>query len=142
MRDGAAIVKALGGRRIPGGYKFRCPAHHDRKPSAAIRDSDGLITCFANCDRRDVEAALDKLGFKDDGQPAQPRNKVEEWAERSQRVKEAQQLWDDALHRPNDLKVIAHYLREQRNILLPVPSVMRRWNSNGYIAIIQQLDGE
>jgi DNA primase len=64
MRNGRAIAAALGGKRIRGGFRFLCPCHQDRVPSAAIRESDGLITCFAGCDRRAVAAALDQLGFQ------------------------------------------------------------------------------
>lgn len=49
---------------------FRCPCHDDRKPSCAIRDGDGLITCWAGCERDKVAAALDALGFPDDGRRA------------------------------------------------------------------------
>jgi hypothetical protein len=67
MRDGAAIIKKLGGKSYSKRLLFHCPAHHDRTPSCSMRRSDGLITCFAGCPREKVEAALDSLGFKDDG---------------------------------------------------------------------------
>jgi hypothetical protein len=71
MRDGAAIARALGGHRYKNkGWMFCCPCHDDRVPSASIRERDGLVTCFANCPREKVEAALDALGFTDDGQRA------------------------------------------------------------------------
>ena len=56
-----AIVKALGGRKIGGGWMARCPAHDDREPSLSIRDvEDGkvLVHCHAGCDQARVIAAL------------------------------------------------------------------------------------
>src|SRR6516225_1234888 len=56
-----AIVKALGGRKIGGGWMARCPAHDDREPSLSIRDvEDGkvLVHCHAGCDQAQVIAAL------------------------------------------------------------------------------------
>src|SRR5262245_22319388 len=72
MRKGAAIAATLGGRRNGKGWSFCCPCHDDRNPSASIRD-DALVTCFAGCDRKEVLAALGKLGFTDDGSRAKPR---------------------------------------------------------------------
>jgi putative DNA primase/helicase len=160
MRDGAAVSRALGGKRIRGGWQFRCPCHNDRKPSAAISDRSGLVTCFAHCDRKELEAALDALGFPDDRQRA-PRNREQEWAERQKRVREVQQMWEDLapsskqwwqpafydvdpLRRQPDehIALVANYLKERRNILLPVPAVIRRWSINGYMACLQQLDDE
>jgi len=67
MRDGAAIKAALGGHNHARYWTFRCPCHDDRTASAAIRKRDGLITCFAGCDRIEVATMLDRLGFTDDG---------------------------------------------------------------------------
>src|SRR5262245_1945868 len=161
MRDGQAIARALGGKRISGGWQFKCPLHRDRVPSAAIRERDGLVTCFANCSRKDLEAALDRLGFVDNGQHARPRNRDEERAERQKRVRDVQQMWEDQApsskqwwqaafyvvdplqpQRDEDVAIVSNYRKEQRSIMLPVPNVLRRWSINGYIACVQQLDGE
>src|SRR5437879_3576256 len=96
MRDGRAIARALGGRRIKGGWSFCCPCHEDRKPSAAIRERDGLITCFAHCDRRALAAALDQLGFVDDGIAPIPISAEDQQALDAQAIRRAKQLWDDS----------------------------------------------
>ena len=47
-------------------YKALCPAHNDKSPSLAIKDSDGklLLHCFAGCQTEDVLAAIG-LDFND-----------------------------------------------------------------------------
>jgi putative DNA primase/helicase len=159
MRDGAAIARALGGKRIKNGWKFRCPRHDDHNPSAVIYDS-GWIVCFAKCDRKEIEAKLDELDLRDNGQPAPPRDSEKERADRQTRVREVQQMWEDFAPsstqwwaedfsqvdplRPQldeDVAVVVSYLK-RRGILLPVPAVLRRWNVNGYMAALQQLNGE
>lgn len=49
-------VKATG----PGKWMARCPAHEDRSPSLAIKESDGtiLLHCFAGCSVEDVAGAI------------------------------------------------------------------------------------
>jgi putative DNA primase/helicase len=78
MRDGAKIAARLGGYHHKKGWQFRCPCHDDRDASACIRN-DGLVTCFAKCKRDKVEAALDALGFTDDGKS--PRRLKEAYAD-------------------------------------------------------------
>lgn len=68
MRDGRAIAERLGGHRIGRGWMFKCPCHPDDRPSASIREADGMVTCFRGCKRRDIYAALNALGLEDDGQ--------------------------------------------------------------------------
>lgn len=43
-----------------GSYTARCPAHSDRSPSLAIRESDGtiLLHCFAGCDVHQIVEAV------------------------------------------------------------------------------------
>jgi putative DNA primase/helicase len=67
-----AIAKALGGRKAGGSWTARCPAHDDRTPSLSIRDSDQekvLVYCHADCDQRDVIAALKEQGLWADHGP-------------------------------------------------------------------------
>ncbi|WP_336511645.1 DNA primase [Candidatus Accumulibacter phosphatis] len=50
-----------------GTFSARCPAHDDRGPSLAIRETDDgriLAHCFAGCDVQDVLSAVD-LTFSD-----------------------------------------------------------------------------
>jgi putative DNA primase/helicase len=60
------IAKALGGRKVGGGWMARCPAHDDRNPSLSIRDaspSKVLVRCHAGCDQSRVIAALRARGL-------------------------------------------------------------------------------
>jgi putative DNA primase/helicase len=59
------VAKALGGRKVGGGWMARCPAHNDREPSLSIIDAKGgkvLVRCHAGCDQADVIAALRSRG--------------------------------------------------------------------------------
>src|SRR5262249_56178620 len=61
-----SIAKALGGRKVGGGWMARCPSHDYREPSLSITDSqDGkvLVRCHAGCDQDDVIAALRMRGM-------------------------------------------------------------------------------
>ena len=147
MRDGAAIAAARGGRSIKNGWSFCCPCHEDRVASAAIRDSDGLVTCFAGCPRAEVMAALDTLGFTDNSKAApQVADNYEV------RIRSAQREWEDAgapswfssedraqVEARSRAQVEAYLQR--RFISLPPPWSLRKWGMNGFIAAIQQLDG-
>src|SRR5262245_22802561 len=135
MRDGAAIVATLGGRRGSKGWSFCCPCHPDRVASCSIRD-DGLLTCFAGCPRASIAARLDELGFPDDGQSRTTPIADDVPA----RVSAARKMWKNALGRQIDTEAVASYLRSRR-ITLPVPTVMRRWK-NGFIAAVQRRDLE
>jgi hypothetical protein len=145
MRNGAAIAARLGGRRYRKGWMFRCPVHNDRTPSCSLRD-DGLVTCFAGCPRHQVAAALDALGFTDDGGSAdQVESDVDE-----RRIVYARWLWDQAkVGKP----IIAEQYLRSRGITLAVPEVLRPsliidlgdrrpfTGFSGIIAAVQQLDG-
>jgi len=48
------ILKALGARKVGGGWIARCPAHEDEKPSLSITEAKGgkvLIHCHAGCEQ-------------------------------------------------------------------------------------------
>ena len=66
------LARALGGRKVGGGWMARCPAHHDRKPSLSISDADDgkvLVRCHAGCDQERVIASLGSRGrWPDNGQ--------------------------------------------------------------------------
>jgi hypothetical protein len=59
------IARALGGRKLGGGWTARCLAHDDRSPSLSISDADGkvLIRCHAGCEQERVIAALRGRGL-------------------------------------------------------------------------------
>ena len=60
------IAKALGGRKVGGGWTARCPAHDDRTPSLSIEDAEEnkvLVRCHAGCDQKRVIAALRAHGL-------------------------------------------------------------------------------
>ena len=55
------IAKALGGRKVGGGWSARCPTHDDRTPSLSLRDTRGgkvLVRCHAGCNQDQVIAYL------------------------------------------------------------------------------------
>ncbi len=56
-----------GGRKAGGQWFFLCPAHPDKRPSLAVRETaDGmlLVRCYAGCETADVLDALE-LDFAD-----------------------------------------------------------------------------
>src|SRR5262249_57070124 len=60
------IAKALGGRKVGGGWMARCPSHDDREPSLSITDSQNgkvLVRCHAGCDQDDQIAVLRMRGM-------------------------------------------------------------------------------
>jgi len=138
MRDGAAIAATLGGRRAGKGWAFCCPCHADRTASCSIRD-DGLVTCFAGCERREVYARLDELGFPDD-EKFVAVSAEDIAASEAQRITEARRMWDDAVYGgDHQTEYVAYYLKS-RGVILPVPPVLRRWK-RGFIARLINLDG-
>jgi putative DNA primase/helicase len=60
-----AIACGLQARRSGSSWMAKCPAHDDRNPSLAIRESKGkaLVHCHAGCKQRDVIAALEARGL-------------------------------------------------------------------------------
>jgi putative DNA primase/helicase len=61
--DLAAFVAELPGTWQGGGYRARCPAHHDVQPSLSInqaRDGGLVLHCHAGCETKDVLAAMGK----------------------------------------------------------------------------------
>jgi putative DNA primase/helicase len=60
-----AIARRLQARRSGSTWMAKCPAHDDRSPSLAIRESKGkaLVHCHAGCKQCDVIAALKALGL-------------------------------------------------------------------------------
>ena len=55
------IAKALGGRKVGGGWMARYRAHEGRNPSLSIHDADEgkvLVRCHAGCDQARVMEVL------------------------------------------------------------------------------------
>jgi hypothetical protein len=52
----AVLDKLEGVRRVGGGWKARCPAHHDPSPSLGVKMEDRtiLLHCYAGCEFADV----------------------------------------------------------------------------------------
>ena len=72
--DARDITKALGGKWAGRYGLARCPVHDDRTPSLKVSDDprkdDGIdVVCFANCDWRDVKAALVRQGLLPEFKP-------------------------------------------------------------------------
>jgi putative DNA primase/helicase len=66
MMSAGSIARALGGRKIGGGWIARCPSHEDNNPSLSIRSADDgkvLVHCHAGCDQAQVIAALRRHGL-------------------------------------------------------------------------------
>lgn len=64
--DAATVAAVLGGTKSGTGYKCRCPAHEDAKPSLLVRDKpDGglSIKCLAGCEYVAVRDALVAKGL-------------------------------------------------------------------------------
>jgi putative DNA primase/helicase len=138
MRDVTAIAAALDGRRDgkKGWWKMRCPAHADHNPSLSMCENNGAVKCHSNCTNQEILAALDALGFVDDGSGTSIDYEAIRHSE-EKRIQRAQLMREGAL---DDKSTVEFYLK-RRGITLPVPAVMRRWKMNGYIVPVQQLDG-
>lgn len=118
-----SLARALGGRRSGRTWFACCPAHEDREPSLAIRDSDDgrvLVHCHAGCDQRDVIDALRRRGLWDrlDPVPAsRPATVKTPDADTAGRIELAMRIWD-ASHDPRGTPV-ATYLASRSLDLSP-----------------------
>jgi putative DNA primase/helicase len=134
MRDtiGRSIAKALGGRKVGGGWMARCPAHHDRMPSLSICDADDgkvLVHCHAGCDQKRIIAVLRSLGmWQENGQRALERSAPCERTKRqpdyhdTNRKRSALALWRSSVSAGETL--VETYLNS-RGLQLPVPQTIR-----------------
>src|SRR5262245_19460464 len=126
------IAKALGGRRVGGGWIARCPAHEDRKPSLSITEAKGgkvLIRCHAGCEQVRVIAALRLLGLWNGNSPRRfirsaPRvaGAPQQGRDEAQRSKAALAIWQAATDA--DGMSVKAYLRS-RGLYLPTPPSLR-----------------
>jgi hypothetical protein len=126
------IAKALGGRKVGGGWMARCPAHDDREPSLSIRQTnDGkvLVRCHAGCDQERVIAALRSRGLWDENghrqfPSAAPRVADNDRSDRddSESIKAALAIWHSAT--PADGTPVETYL-VSRGLHIPPPPMLR-----------------
>jgi putative DNA primase/helicase len=86
----AMIAKALGGRKVGGGWMARCPAHHDRDPSRKV-----LVRCHAGCTQKRVITVLQSRGLWP--QSDNPRVAFEDRPGRAaNRIEAAMAIWQSA----------------------------------------------
>jgi hypothetical protein len=125
----AAIAAKLAGRPVrPHGrnYLIECPAHDDQNPSLSIRDGDDgrlIVHCFAGCDPlnvlSDIRARIGNIREHVETSPKPAKGSSA--YERRQREKAAW-LWSQ--RRPIVGSVADVYLREARQITLPLPPTL------------------
>jgi hypothetical protein len=118
------IAKALGGRKVGGGWIARCPAHDDREPSLSIRDGDNgvvLVHCHAGCDQTLVIAALRSRGLWGDVKST-PSAIAQEPHDDPERSETALRIWGEtasAAGTPVETYLVSRGLR------LPPPLTLR-----------------
>ena len=126
------ILKALGARKVGGGWIARCPAHEDEKPSLSITEAKGgkvLIHCHAGCEQGRVIAALRSLGLWIGNSPRRfirsaPRvaGATRQGRDEAQRSKAALAIWKAVTDA--DGTPVKAYLRS-RGLHLPTPPSLR-----------------
>jgi len=126
------ISKALGGRKVGGGWIARCPAHEDGKPSLSITEAKGgkvLMRCHAGCEQVRVIAVLRSLGLWNGNSPRRfirsaPRvaGAPRQGRDEAQRSKAALAIWQAATDA--DGTPVKAYLRS-RGLHLPTPPILR-----------------
>jgi putative DNA primase/helicase len=127
----AELAKALGGRRHGREWKAKCPAHLDRTPSLAIKDSSSgriLIHCHAGCEQARVIDALRSLGLWEAGDDRPHLQIVDEQFNRDDEARKAMALdiWNTSV--PAQNTPVASYLRS-RGITLPPPASLRFYDA-------------
>lgn len=123
------IAKALGGRKVGGGWTACCPAHDDHSPSLSIRDAGGkvLVRCHAGCSQQSVVAALRESGlWPEDGRlwRTASRAQIERTPDRDDFApsEAAVAIWRNA-KLPMGTPVETYFL--SRGINLPPPPTLR-----------------
>jgi putative DNA primase/helicase len=162
---GREIVKALGGHWFRGYGMCPCPAHDDKNPSLAVRDTRDrvLVKCFASCSQESVVDALRGRGLwhyrDDDGlipqrkpplKPLHPQHHDLD-ADEVAHMREARAMWRGARDIiPRSLGWLYLWSRSLPTTLIP-PSLRgadRIYNSEtkkwlpAMVAAIQDQDGK
>jgi putative DNA primase/helicase len=124
-------VRALGGRKVGGGWMARCPAHGDHKPSLSIRaGNDGrvLVRCHAGCDQEQVIAALRSRGLWMENSPRRltrsaPRVAADDRSDSddAKRTEGALVIWQSAM--PAAGTLAETYFASRRLHLSPPPTL-------------------
>ena len=151
--DARDITKALGGKWAGRYGLARCPVHDDRTPSLKVRDDprkdDGIdVVCFANCDWRDVKAALVRQGLLPEFKPTSFSTSFSfttpppapDRADEAGRVDLALKIWDAAGPLKNSLGW--RYFTERRGLrvgLLDLDHCLRF--HVGFSAVVASDDG-
>jgi putative DNA primase/helicase len=138
MIDAYSIAHALDGVSISGGWKCHCPvASHgkgegDRDRSLFVRDGDTLgrvlVTCYANCDRKDIIDALRRQGLwpgtehhiNHNAHRQRPPQVV---VNNSGNVEFALKIWRNSV--PADDTLVEKYLRSRAITLRPLALTLR-----------------
>src|SRR5262249_25666976 len=127
-----SIAKALGGRKVGGGWMAPCPSHDDREPSLSITDSqDGkvLLRCHAGCAQDDLIAVLRMRGMWGPGDRRGGRSRCENGRcpafERDPdaltRTQAALAIWRAS--QPAEGTPVETYLRSRGLLLSPPPAI-------------------
>jgi Toprim domain-containing protein len=121
------IAKALGGRKVGGGWMARCPAHEDRNPSLSLHDADDgkvLVRCHAGCDQGRVIGALRSRGLYRQFRCSAPRTVANNQPDRddAKRSEAALAIWQSAT--PAGGTLVEPYL-VSRGLHLPPPPTLR-----------------
>src|SRR5262245_23556301 len=119
MRAGD-LLPVLSGARPSGADKWiaRCPAHDDKSPSLAIRQTEDrvLLYCWAGCAAADICGAIG-ISFSD--LYSHSRSKPDPAAARRRRAAEGLEAW-----RQSELKRIAEELRGRDTIIRQIHAAM------------------
>jgi putative DNA primase/helicase len=148
------IAVALGGAHRSGAWwRCRCPVHHSRGATLALRDGDrGLIAvCHAGCSRADVISELRRCGLiiaDRSGDLLSADHRARDRHECERPIEIARRIWNSA--RDARESPVARYLAG-RGIAIPVPSALRYASSlrrpdgthaPAMVARIDNLDGQ
>lgn len=122
-----AIAEALGGYRNGACWMARCPAHDDRTPSLAVRETNGtvLVRCHAGCDQQKVLSALRDRGLwraETVDTPETTRHESRDSATNHElRTEAALRVWSRVA--PAKGTLVEQYLAH-RGITLPIPQTI------------------
>ena len=132
--DAYSIARALDGLAVSGGWKCRCPVsghgkgEGDRDRSLFVCDGSTpgrvLVTCYANCDRRDIIEELKRQGlWPDINHNAYRKRPPQVVVNNSHNVAFALKIWRNSV--PADGTPVETYLKSRAITLSPLPLTLR-----------------